>query len=250
MKQIKLLGTLFLTCLFFSSCYRIILGSVGVLDSSASFKKASSADKEIVFIPMHHVGKQSFYEDVKNSIDSLRKEGFVFYYEGVKYSKIRDSLRNDTLAMKLRHVIGLDMRTLSLQGGYIDTLDGTIAGLKNGIAERYKLVNQPKYSLYDTTVDRRVDAYLSDLMATFEEKYGKLLLTACDFNTKPTDKYKCKKTSSKEEKMFLMLLYRNDLITKEILKDSHSKIVLVYGAKHFDGILKNLQQHDSTWKRN
>jgi hypothetical protein len=224
----------------------MVLNSLGVLDDSASLIKARSSEKEIVFIPMHHIGKKQFYEDVKNEIDSLRNQGFVFYYEGVKL-KDNNSLQNDTLRRKVRKILGVDVSR-----GYIDTINNTLFGVKSKNVAKYKLVNQPKndnsMSGLDTTKDRRVDVYLSDLLEAFEKKYGTLVLNDCDFNTEIGTKYSCSKYKNKEGRQFILSDYRNNYIANEIVADSHTKIALLYGAKHFEGIYEILQKQDPTWK--
>jgi hypothetical protein len=46
---------------------------IGVFDKEAKEKRISNEKKELVFIPMHHVGKKEFYDDVKKKIDSLHQ---------------------------------------------------------------------------------------------------------------------------------------------------------------------------------
>ena len=51
-----------------------------------------------------------------------------------------------------------------------------------------------------------------------------------------------------EVKNYFLLTFRNELITDSILKDQNKKIAILYGAKHFDGILENLQKTDKNYK--
>ncbi|MBC7536461.1 MAG: hypothetical protein H7258_12285 [Ferruginibacter sp.] len=234
---------------FLSSCYQMVFKSLGVLSDSAHVLEARNTQKQIVYIPMHHIGKRTFYNDVKTKIDSLRKLGFVFYYEGVVFSKENDSLKNDTIAMKLRKITGVDFRAMHLQGGYIDTLTNKVMGVKIKSIDKYDLVNQPKGPFYfDTLSDRKVDVYLSDALPALEEKFGRIILNECDFKTGSNEKYTCKKYKKKGGKKFLTLDYRNDFIANQIINDNHTKIAMIYGAKHFEGILKQLKIRDSTWK--
>ncbi|MEP6467461.1 MAG: hypothetical protein ABJB05_14225 [Parafilimonas sp.] len=243
-KYFPLLILLFTFC----SCYTTVFQFMGVMDKSPSLKSMTNPQKEIIFIPMHHIGKQAFYSNVKKQVDSLRNIGYSIYFEGVKFSRLNDSLVNDTLSMKLRKLIGVDFRSMKSNGGYIDTVNNTFMGKKVKAIKRHKLVNQPKsYNFFDTSVDRRVDVYLSDALNAFENKYKLIILNACDFSTKPGEKYQC--GNIKGDKKFVTRQYRNEFIATEIVKDSHNKIVLVYGAKHYKGILKELQLKDSTWKR-
>ena len=233
----------------FCSCYSIVFSALGVLDKSPTLKRMNNSVKETIFIPMHHIGKQGFYDDVKNKVDSLRKIGYSIYYEGIKFSKDNDSLKNDTLAMKLRKINGVDFRAMKSNGGYIDTLNNTLMGIKIKAISRHKLRNQPRArNFFDTGVDRRVDVYLSDAVSAFERKYGIIVLNDCDFNKKPGVKYDCGNYNGKGDKKFITEKFRNEFIAGEIIKDTHSKIVLVYGSKHYQGILTELQKQDPTWK--
>lgn len=249
MKQLYLFLALVTACFTFSSCYTLLFKSYGILDKSASPKKISSSNKEVIYIPMHHVGKKEFYADVKMRLDSLQKEGYAIYYEGTKYTRENDSLKNDTIAMKLRKVLGIDLNAMKSQGGYLDTLNGTLVGKKIKAVSKHHLVNQPKnYLMLDTITAKRADIYLSDALLAFEEKYGTVVLTDCDYRMKTGEKYTCDTYKQKEARQFILIDYRNQHLSGEILNDPHSKIAIIYGAKHFKGVLENLQQKDSTWK--
>lgn|GEM_PF-7074251 len=41
-------------------------------------------DQKLFFVPMIHVNKPEFYEKRKSTIDSLRNEGYIFFYEGIQ----------------------------------------------------------------------------------------------------------------------------------------------------------------------
>ncbi len=83
MKKITILSVLIFAICSLSSCIqKILLKKVGAFDKSATTKEITNGDKTIVFVPMHHVGKQEFYNDVRQKIDSLQKNGYIIYYEG------------------------------------------------------------------------------------------------------------------------------------------------------------------------
>lgn len=248
MKQLSIL--LIICILLFSACQRILLNAFGVLDKTVTMRRIKNSEKEILFIPMHHVGKKDFYDDVKNKIDSLRGLGFIFYYEGVKRTLSGDSLSNDTIRRKLRKIIWIDVLSPKMKTGYIDSLGNTTVGISNKNIKRYDLVNQPGRTKLgiDSLNDKWVDVYISDLLEAFEKKFGRLELSECDLKSGYDTKYTCEKYKNKEGRKFVLTDYRNQVIADQILKDTHTKIAIIYGAKHFDGILKELQQKDSTWK--
>ncbi|MFT3910531.1 MAG: hypothetical protein QM737_13985 [Ferruginibacter sp.] len=251
MKKLLRSCVLFFTVFYCSSCYRVALSSLGVLDKSVSLEKISNTKKEVVFIPMHHIGKRDFYKDVKRVADSLQNIGYRFYYEGVRISPVKDSLKTDSLRRKMRYVLGADVFALKSQGGYIDTVNHTIFHKKLKILTKEDLVNQPPYIKMgiDTAKSTWADVYLSDMIPEFEKRFENIILTGCDFNTPLNEKYSCSNYKNKNGKNFLLIDYRNESVADKIMNDSNTKIAIIYGSKHYGGVLKVLQQHDSAWKK-
>lgn len=63
-----------------------------------------------MYIGMSHIAKPEFYESVKQIVDSLRKEDYTIFYEGVgldtsKYSKAT----LDTILRKQRRLLGINL---------------------------------------------------------------------------------------------------------------------------------------------
>lgn len=247
MKYIKIkFVLLMLICnTMFPSCLRhIALNSMGIYDKKVSFHLVTNGDKKIIFIPMHHIGKKEFYENAKQVTDSLMKNGYILYLESVTPGKNIDSLQKDTLYRKATKLTGVDMFALKNNGGYLDTNKNTL----NGYKLKHKLVNQPKPipGNYDSARSKIVDATLLQLIKACEDKFGPIILEKSDFEI---TKEKKKKIETKSEiKNYFLLTYRNELITDSILKDQNKKIAILYGAKHFDGLLENLQKADKNFK--
>jgi hypothetical protein len=65
-------------------------------------------DKEIKFIPMHHVGKKSFYKSVTEKVIAFKKNGYTIYCEKVHADKEKDSITNDLAKRKVRKIMGLN----------------------------------------------------------------------------------------------------------------------------------------------
>ena len=150
----------------------------------------------------------------------------------------------------MRQIIGSDIFSLKLRGGYIDTVNHTFFQKKLKIIKKEDLVNQPPYKFMgiDTISDKWADVYLSDMIPAYEKQFGNVALSECDFKTPFDAKYSCTKNKNKKAKSFALTDYRNENMTEMIINDSNNKIAIVYGAKHAEGVLKILQQHDSTWK--
>ncbi len=237
---------------FFSSCIqKMLLKKVGAFDENAITREISNGDKIIVFVPMHHVGKQSFYADVKRKIDSLHNNGYVVYYEGTKPDMNVDSLTADTLKRKLRMITGIDPVLANKYGGYVDTVTNTFMGSKSKYIKSEKLRNQPSAPALGIHLvkDVRADVFFSDIINAYELKYGKLQLTECDLQTPLGQKYRCKKTVKRKEKLDILLNSRNEFLSNAIVKEERKNMAVVFGAKHFKGLLKMLQEKDPAWKK-
>lgn len=49
--------------------------------------------------------------------------------------------------------------------------------------------------------------------------------------------------------MAVVLDYRNDYLAKAIQESEYSKIIVLYGGRHEKGLVKDLKELDSTWKK-
>jgi hypothetical protein len=227
----------------------MILNNLGAFEDTVPLKYITNGGKKIIFFPMHHIGTKTFYDDAKNKIDSLITKGYVVYYENVRTRSIRDSLQKDTLYRKARKISGVDFATAYVNKGYIDTTNNTLFGKKTNLISKYKLINQSKtmFPLDDTLRVKNVDADFDQLIKACENKYGTIVLDKYDYETKFGEKYKHKR--NKELYEYFGTGFRNTLITDSILKDPNNKIILVYGSKHFEGILEDLIIADKNYKQ-
>ena len=221
---------------------------MGVFDKEVSKKYISNGKKHLVFFEMHHVGKQAFYDDVKHDLDSLLGEGYKLFFEGVGLDKSIDSLTKDTLFRKVRKITGMDMNALSKNNGYLDTVNNKLAGKKTSLIKKNKLVNQPPrmYPKDDTIRTKRVDANYLSLVIAVEKKFGPIVLEPIDYNTKFGEKYTT--PGNKTMRNYFIQEYRNELIADAIIRDTASKIILLYGKKHLEGIFENLKKSDANYK--
>lgn len=234
---------------FMSSCFtKIALNSMGVFDKEVSKKYIINGTKKLVFFEMHHVGKQAFYDDVKHDLDSLLGEGYKLFFEGVGLDKSIDSLTKDTLFRKVRKITGMDMNAISKNNGYLDTVNNKLAGKKTSLIKKNKLVNQPPrmYPKDDTIRTKRVDENYLSLVIAVEKKFGPIVLEPVDYNTKFGEKYKVPK--NKTMRNYFIQEYRNEKIADAIIRDTASKIILLYGKKHLEGIFENLKKSDANYK--
>jgi len=213
----------------------ISLKYAGVYDDSEVLHTADYNNKKIVFVPMHHLGTESFYSDVKNKIDSLKKENYYFIYEQVSANKI-----DETFAKKLRKFL---KTPLSTDGSYVNEYKTMFPNIKY----EKPLIDQPSYKELGLSVENseRVDVDYKDLVDYYENKHGEIKLTDCDYKTSVYERYtKCKegKKIPLHKRNDIIINFRNDFVVKYVKESPQEKIAIVYGAEHMKGILKGLKE--------
>jgi uncharacterized protein YcfL len=237
MKKIFLLP-LFLLIGCKSYLINTALERVGVYEENVKIKIISNNEKKIVFVPMKHIATELFYDNVRTKIDSLEKNDYCFYYELV------NGIKDDSITLKkFRKISGLPEN----KKGYLETLDSVLKGVKY----KKKLVDQPKDQMelgFKSNKSKNVDVTIQEIIKHYESLNGEIILEKCDFDAPIYNVTKCKNKNIDKKKLEKSILdFRNEHIVKEINSDSRKNIAIVYGAAHFDGVLKLLQEKDSTW---
>ncbi len=247
--QNKVFYVLLFTTFSLTSCLtNIALKSMGVTETKVPLKYISNVEKQIVFLPMHHIGTEAFYKDEVRLVDSLVKNGYVIFYEGIYKGIVKDSLQLDTMILKFRKITGIPSKKSNKGNGYLDTVTNTILGKKSTLIKKWNLRNQDlKYfKQFDSTIVKNVDIDLVNMIMFYEKKYGKIVLENFDYNTKIGDEYKHK--ASREKRKYIIEEARNSIVSNAVLKHKGNKIALVYGKAHYSGVLKNLQAVDKNFK--
>lgn len=239
--------------LIFSSCATIfnkkIIKKLGVESEKTELKFIDNKEKEIIFIPIHHVGRKEYYNDIANKVDSLQKLNYVVFYEGVTDYKEKDSLIRKKSLLKLRRIMGFFPQG---QKGYLDTTTNIIAG-KIKYKGKYKLINQPNYNLLnvDSLSSKRTDISLTELITDFEKNYGEIKIDSCDYKTDFRDKnYKCGKAKRNLRKKFengYVKEFRNKYLAEKLFKSEERKIVVIYGDAHYTGLWYQLYLLDKNF---
>ena len=250
MRKIPLLLIAFIPLI---SCQMVIntaLKSKGVYEKKINYHKLHTLDKEVLLIPNKHMGPPKYYENLRMAIDSLIKEDYYVFYESLKPGELKsaeDSSEFRTQVMKLRKILGKSLSSNSSDGGIFDTINNTIRIGKNTVKLKEKLMSQPSanYFFKNTGDYEKVDLTITELIAEFENRYGEIVLTNCDYTTPMDSEYKCWETDEVEivGNMYdeIIVDYRNRYLVQEILKDKHPKIAVIYGANHMEGIIELLE---------
>lgn len=210
-----------------SSCQCLLLKTFGVTKSALKHKRVMvKGDREIIYIPMAHLGKQTYYDEVKAFVTEKRKQGYKIYYEAVLTDTV--ALRKgqlDTLRLKRRKLLGFHLSNYSDENNksmpkcykkYIgQTLDNT------GVSQRT-----------DTNADLRFE----EIIARYEATYGEIPLDECDYSTPLNAPYQCNPILGKRRsnsRYGFTQEFRNEHLEKLLIHSKDKKILLLYGESHW-----------------
>lgn len=245
--------TFLIVTLMLSSCVTLILNSelkrIGVFEENCRITYLSNGYKKVAFFPMHHFGKQEFYDDVAFKIDSLQKENYQVLYEGYLEEIVTDSLIQDINQRKLRKLLGIATTE------YFDPETNRFGG-KYKIYKKHKLINQPDPYLLkiDTSNAKRVDISPSTMISEFEKVYDEIQLSACDLMTSLNAKvYDCHQIEKSKRGHFMdeiIFDLRDKNLAIEVHNHPSEKIAVVYGQFHAKGMRLELGKIDSNWEYN
>jgi len=239
--------------------------------------------KEIVFQQMIHIGSQSFYDTVKNNLESHQKDGYTVYYEAVK--SVDDKEAAKVAQDKFDSLMGV-----KFDANVYPTMAWIYWLVPQRNKELISNLDEDKLVRADTTISKIVDFYESKygtgwfsnkpISISWEDGIYASVKEAMD--TKLTKfwkeyiqrasrsmlsfmiKHKINElvvnhsdaipgsTSNLKQFMDSILNFRNDVIVNEFLENpeysSDEKIYMIYGWLHFDWVLSRLKEKDSSWK--
>ena len=210
----------------FSSC-KIIHSLTELNKTNAKIYSYKTGNKEIRFIPMHHLGKKEFYDNVKKLVTDHKNKGYVVYYELISTDFTKDSLLKDSIRRKVRKLKGFS-------GSYKDNANGSYFK---------KYIQQPTYtSLGTDSTDLRADVNYLQLINQWEKANGTIMLDSADLKTSFNEKFNKSTFYTKKQYKKIFIQYRNDYLI-HLIKTSHDKkILIIYGAGHRKDLKKRINK--------
>lgn len=182
-----------------------------------------STKREVVIIPMMHTGSPKYYNRVKKIVDSLRSDGFVFFYESVQYCNDTLSAETrDTLDRKLRKVVGFHLTAYNDKEN--ESLPFTThMGQVEQTWERTGLMHG----------DIHADLCIEELVRRYEAAKGEIVLTDYDLRTGLTEKYYISREEQEHYNSFYIIhKLREDYLLSLFDSSSYPKVAVLYGAGH------------------
>lgn len=227
----KLLFIAFLIS-FFSSC-KIFRSAVELNRTQPSLYHFFINGKVVEFLPMHHLGKKEFYENVKNTVIDKKNSGYVVYYELVSTNFTTDSLLKDTIRRKARKLKGFS-------GSYKENASSSVFD---------KYIQQPSYfELGIDSTDKRADVNYLQLIEQWELLNGKIMLDSIDLNTPFDEKFNKGTFYTRKEYNRVFIEYRNEYLLETINAGSDKKILILYGFGHLRNFKKQAKKINKTLK--
>ncbi len=235
MRPSILIILLLFTCIF-PSCKTVDLLKM-VQSDEAELYQFSKKDKTVGFIPMHHLGKPAFYDDVRVVVEHFKKEGYVVYYESARMDDL-DSVKEDEYNRKFRKMMGAHIDS----SGYAATFHA------KGLFKN--LVDQPSYpQLGVDSMDKRVDISKNELVDIYEKKFGKVILDSFDLSTPLDASYPFSKRLPQNQLYNIILDVRNHYLANAIRESDDKKILVIYGRMHLNGTFDELVKMEKGWKK-
>lgn len=216
-----------------SSCKIIHTLLIDLPQTSAKIRPLAVEGKQVFFIPMHHIGKKEFYEDVAQKIKEYKAGGYVVYYEGIAVDRNLDSLAQDSIYRKRRKILGRGGKT----GG---AMHSEVA--KGTFLEKY--IPQPAQNELGISRDNdiRADIYHSEFVLEFERLYGTVSLSKEDWSIALDSIYKSEPMVPDKKLRAINRDFRNKKLATAICQSPYKNILIIYGSGHYKGLKKELKR--------
>lgn len=216
----------------------------------------SNGEKTVVFQSMMHVASPEFYDDVRKDMEHLRDQDYIFFYEWVKKW-------SDESLERLNTLLGTELSPQMYD------IFGSVAGLVFQWDEKYAdilpsrnvdLSTDDIVSLADKNAINVPTQRQFDILKKLREAYPHFTplqryisrITARGILNLLLRKYNDPHITTELKKAIpvfdIILDKRNAVIVNAILTSPNQHIYVHYGAMHFEGILKWLQEKDNRWR--
>lgn len=227
----------FLMAFSFISCSTILVKVKGnLMRKLYSIDYYSNGDRTIAFIGVNHLNKPEYFARIAKDIDSLRRDGYLIFYEGIRTNMKVSPEQKTELQKKLRSITGFHLSSYK---------DSTNGDMKKFNVKGYVSQTMANTGI-DTIRDVNADYNLKTLIEAYEAEKGEVKLSECDLKTPIGKKYRCKKVNQ-ENYDFLSLTIRYRLVIKMIQESKAKKIAVLYGDLHKYSFERKLKAYDSTF---
>jgi hypothetical protein len=217
----------------------------------------SNGEKTVIFQSMMHIGSPWFYEDIRQDMERLKGQDYVFFYEGVR-AGTPESIE------KLSELMGMNVsekmyRIFAEMGGLItqngDVFLGilpstnvdlstdeiiTLAGEQNIVASG-GVANENIIDVFEKSFPS-MNAFQKNIIRIMSRGMMNILLRTY------TNPALTQELQSSIPVFDIILHQRNDLVVESIIASPIPNIYIHYGALHYEGIFAKLKEKDPRWQ--
>jgi hypothetical protein len=194
--------------------------------SSARVFTFSNGTRSLHFIPMIHQAEPAFYEAVAGEVKHLKAQGMDLFYEFIDFETA-------TLADKrrIRAMYGLiptpDFYAKNASGGWIGQDNSMFLGFPSG-------------------TDVNVDLTPAELADAYEKLAGPLDISDKNLVT-PIDEFVMPTADAKQ--ITRVTIDQRNRHLAQAINEAQTSVIVLYGAAHVAGTMKNLFALDPSWRR-
>jgi hypothetical protein len=186
----------------------------------------SNGPRFLYFIPMIHEGEPGFYEDVAKEVKQLKARGADLYYEFIDFDAASDA----------------DKRRIRAMLGFLPTPEFYAENVSDGMVAQ----DNSMFLGFPGGQDVNIDVTPKELADAYEEMIGPLQISE-EILTAPMDSF-VMPTADITQITRVTIEWRNQRLAQAI-NDAKGDIIVLYGAAHGAGTLRNLQALDPRWRR-
>jgi hypothetical protein len=210
-------------------------------------------NKEIIFVSAIHIGDESYYKEMTNTVNSSRDNGYTHLYEMVSASNEHDEDTNLKAKEKIKNSIGSIVNSYSEiaeklnlvpQSNYIHlyVLDGDINADIDVVSLSKELSEgNSQVSKSNEDIKKILNADLNDFSKDLLKRVFKFIMSS-SFDNKTFDEIK-----KMDENFRKIIDLRDKILFDKYMELNKDKIVITYGYAHFQGFFKLLKDNDPNW---
>jgi len=216
----------------------------------------TNGTKTVVFQEMRHIGTGDFYKRIDKDIRYYRQQGYVFGYEGIFFLGGREVYVNEKIDYDQSYM----EQPIFLGGLHKDdiNLDLNWLDISNEIESKMNLENNQNVSNPDY-----VKQTLSDIpMIKNEQAMNDAGIDLVQYTIKNIMRIRYFENLANKYNIDIQkIVYpdhpiekaviidkRNKIVADFIAQEPRDKILINYGAEHFDGIFQLMKASDKNWK--
>jgi hypothetical protein len=225
------------------------------------FTLKNDKQQEIVFITMSHIGETQFYENTIKTLDKLRSEGYVHFYEHVRPASVATAMTqeqkmdadsaidtinqhigdSESALSKLVQLTGLDIQhkhmvhLIKPQDIWsdldIETVAKSLPDASDEHQEKLKELDEFVYNLPEE---------LTEKQQIMTRRLAKVIFNYIIGNMNEMIKGNATFDNA-------LIGDRNQHLLDTYKKHLPAKAVITYGYAHFDDFYNKLKQYDASW---